>query len=151
MAGVDTFMGATLNYQAPFMSAVKYNYQLLPFLCLLAASLIGKFQTLFIALKRKLNLTMLFFGVAAVGVALFLVALFECLQGVNLYSQLDYFVFWTQRFVGGYSFRSYAPLALSSAFTYVQYLGFALVLSGLLWAVLNEKPLSMRLKKSEPD
>jgi len=147
VAGVDTIMGAALNYQAPFTGAVKYNYQLLPFICLLAASLIAKVQTLFGALKKRFNPTMLFSIVAAVGAGLFLAALFEDFQNVGLYSQSDYFVFWTQGFLGGYSFRSSAPLTSSSALTYVQYLGFALVISGLIWAVLNEAPLSMAVKK----
>ena len=147
VAGVDTFMGVALNYQAPFTGAVKYNYQLLPFICLLAASIISKFQTLFGTLKKKLNPSLLFFAVAAVGVALFLMALFEDFRNVSLYSELDYLVFWAQRLTAGYSFRSSAPISPLSALAYVQYLGFALVLSGLTWAVLNDKPLNEAFKK----
>ncbi len=142
VAGVDTFMGVALNYQAPFAGAVKYNYQLLPFICLLAASIISKFQTLFGTIKKKLTPSLLFFAVAAVGVALFLLAFFEDFQNVSLYSELDYFVFWVQRFTAGYSFRSSTPITTLSVSAYVQYLGFALVLSGLIWEVLNGKPLN---------
>ena len=147
VAGVHTFMGVALNYQAPFTGAVKYNYQLLPFICLLAASIISKFQTLFGTLKKKLNPSLLFFAVAAVGVALFLKALFEDFRNVSLYSELDYLVFGRQRLTAGYSFRSSAPISPLSALAHVQYLGFALVLSGLTWAVLNDKPLNEAFEK----
>lgn len=51
VVGINTFLGAYLNLYAPFLNAIKYDYQALPFLCLLAASLVPKL----IYLLRRAN------------------------------------------------------------------------------------------------
>ena len=147
VAGVDTFMGVVLNYQVPFTAAVKYNYQLVPFVCLLGASLLTKTRTLFGAVEKKLALARTFFIVSALGLFLFFAAFFEGFLGVSLYSHSGYFVFWSQRFVAGYSFRSATPLAPASFLTYVQYFGFAVLLSGLILAALENTQLKLAIKK----
>ena len=53
--GVDAFLALGLNYRAPYTSLIKYGYQSLPFFCLLAGSLLSKFQTLAVTLRMKLN------------------------------------------------------------------------------------------------
>ena len=75
--GIDTFFALGLNYKAPFTGAVKYDYQSLPFFCLLAGSLLSKSKTLFATLKKKLNLSWLFFGVAFAGMLLFLACCYK--------------------------------------------------------------------------
>ena len=39
VVGVNTFLGTTLDLKAPYLNAIKYDYQALPFFCFLAASL----------------------------------------------------------------------------------------------------------------
>jgi hypothetical protein len=48
---VNIYLGASLNLNVPYFSAVKYDFQALPFLVLLAASLCAKSFSLFNAAK----------------------------------------------------------------------------------------------------
>ena len=67
VGSVDTFLAVGLNFNAPYNSAIKYNYQFLPFVSLLAASLVGKCLLLFNSVKSKEKQNKLLFSVALVG------------------------------------------------------------------------------------
>ena len=56
---VNTVLGAGLNFSSPYLNPIKYDYQALPFMCLLAASLVNKCVSLFNSLKSKGKLSML--------------------------------------------------------------------------------------------
>jgi hypothetical protein len=132
IVGIDTFFALGLNYKAPYTGAVKYDYQSLPFFCLLAAALLSKTQSLLLTLKKKLNLNLIFFGVACAGTLFAVVAIFANFYKVIGYGQLDYIVFTVEGSVG-YSFFNSAQILGSSSLVYVQYVGLGIVLSGLFW------------------
>ena len=132
VVGIDTFFVLGLNYKAPFTGAVKYDYQALPFFCLLAGALLSKAQDLFLTLKRELNLNWLFFGVASAGAILSAVAIFGDFYKAIGNGQLNYLVFTVEGSIG-YSFFNSAQIIGTNSLVYVQYVGFALVLSGLIW------------------
>jgi len=134
VVGLDTFLGWGLNFSAPFTSAVKYDYQALPFLCLLAGSVLTKCQRLFKALETKLSRGKLLFGAACLGVACLAIAVASNLSDVNLYSRLDTVAFNVQGTVS-YGFSNSSKLVESNGLIYLQYAGFALLILGLIWAV----------------
>lgn len=142
--GLDTFLGWGLNFNAPFTSAVKYDYQALPFLCLLAGSVLTKCQWLFKALETKLNRGKLLFGDACLGVACLAIAIASNVSHVNLYSRLDTVAFNVEGTVS-YGFSNSSKLMESSGLIYLQYAGFALLILGLVWAVKENllKPKSV--------
>ncbi len=129
--GIDTFFALGLNYKAPFTGAVKYDYQSLPFFCLLAGALLVKCQSLFTTLKRKLN-NWLFFGIACAGALLAAVAFLTNFYKAIGYGQLNYLVFRVEGSVG-YSFLNSGQIVGTNSLLYVEYFGLAIVLSGFLW------------------
>ena len=142
--GIDTFLALGLNFKAPYTGAVKYDYQSLPFFCLLAASILVKCQSLFMTLKRKLNRSWLFFGIACLGAVSLVIAIFSNFYNVNLYSQLTTIAF-TVEGTAGYAFSNSAQIIEPNSLVYVQYMGFALLLSGLIWAVKDKLLKNRRL------
>lgn len=136
--GVDTALGATLNLKPPYQNAIKYCYQALPFLALLAASLVPKSLMVMGHANdgnfRKWGIRVLF------GIGLFLTvdALVFNMRYVNLLSGADFLIF---RVVPtsdiGYSFFVSNPLTNSGALLFVQITGFVVGLSGLAWLAIN--------------
>jgi uncharacterized membrane protein len=136
VVGVNTFLGAGLNLSFPYNNAVKYDYQSLPFFSLLAASLASKCFSLFHSAgsKRKLS-KLLFFSVALVGLILLVVSMFLNMNYVHQFSTADHLLFRVERDSNvGYSFVNSLPIDKNSLLMNIQYLGFAFVLSGLVWA-----------------
>jgi hypothetical protein len=135
VVGIDSVLALDLNLKSPYGGVIKYDYQALPFFCLLAGSLLSKSKSLFAALKMKLNRSKVLFGVACAGLICLGIAVFSNFYYINLYSQSSYILFKVEGRVG-YSFTSTRTLEHSSL-VYVQYVGFALLALGLIWAVKN--------------
>ena len=131
--GLDAFLALGLNYRAPYTGLVKYGYQSLPFICLLAGSLISKSQTLRPTAKAEPRRNWVFFGIALAGAVSVAVAVFLDFYHAQLYSQLKDVAFTVEGQVS-YSFSNSAPITAANSLVYVQYLGFALILLGLVWA-----------------
>ena len=72
---LNMILGAGLNLKAPYLNAIKYDYEALPFFCLIAASLVGKCLSLMsltkykAKLNRKLVLSVVTTGVFLLGAA----------------------------------------------------------------------------------
>lgn len=148
IVGIDTFFALALNYMAPYTGAVKYDYQSLPFFCLLAAALIGKTQSLFLTLKKKINLNWLFFGIACAGAVFTGVAIFTNFYKAIGYGQLNYLVFTVEGSVG-YSFFNSAQVIGANSLAYVEYIGFAIVMSGLLWIIKDKVRTIASVRRKE--
>ncbi len=133
VGGINFFLGFGLNLSAPYNNPIKYDYQFLPFVSLLAASLVGKFLLLFNSTKSKEKLSKLLFSVTIVGLVLLAAALLINMNFVNYYSTWDHWIFKVDP-NGGYAFLNPNPLGEGSFMMGVQYLGFAVVLSGLVYA-----------------
>jgi uncharacterized membrane protein len=135
VGSINTFLAVGLNLNAPYINPIKYDYQFLPFFSLLAASLVGKCFLLFNSVKSKEKLSKLLFSVALVGLVLLAAAMFLNMNWVNNYSTWDHWLFKVERDRNiGYSFINSTPLVdENSSLMNFQYLGFAFVLSGLLW------------------
>ncbi len=136
VVSVNTFLGAGLNLSFPYNNAVKYNYQSLPFFSLLAASLASKCLSLFHSAKskRKLN-KLLFFFVASVGLFLLAGSIFANLYHTHQFSTWPSLLFRMKMDEDkGYFFINSTPIDRYSFEVGVQHLGFAFVISGILWA-----------------
>jgi hypothetical protein len=148
VVGVDTFLALGLNYSAPYSGAVKYDYQALPFFCLLAAALLSKTQSLFLTLKTKLNLHWLLFGIACAGTIFTAAAIFANFFKAVGFGQINYLVFVVERSVG-YSFFNSAQNVGTNSIVYLQYVGFAIVLSGLIWIIKDKAKTISNLKRQK--
>ena len=136
VVSVNTFFGACLNLKSPYQNAIKYDYQSLPFFSLLAAALPSKCFLLFNSAKskRKRN-RLLFFSVALVGLFLLAISIFVNIFFANFISRWDYLLFRVEMDKNfGYSLFNPKPIDKNDPLMVIQYLGFALVLSGLVWA-----------------
>jgi 4-amino-4-deoxy-L-arabinose transferase-like glycosyltransferase len=136
LIGVNTVLAIQFNLAAPYIGVVKYEYQLLPLFCLLAASLIGKFLSLFDALKLKRKLNVALFAVASAGLIVAGTALILNINFVHTLSNWDYVLFPVESYnlPPGYSFANPLPIGKYGFPVMVQYAGFGLVLFGLAWA-----------------
>jgi hypothetical protein len=129
------YLGVNLNLKAPYTSTVKFSYQSLPFFSLLAGSLAAKSVAFLnharygISLKRILAASMTVFGF------FFLFApLIANMSTANQLSTTSYIVF--QVLPGqdlGYSFYVDQPTSVDSLLMVGQFIGFGLILIGLLW------------------
>ena len=132
VVAANTFLGATLDLKSPYQNAIKYDYQALPFLSLIAATLISKGKMLFQFArqkKKKLHGIMALVGVVLVGAALA-----YNMSYVNLFSTWDYLVFRVEPGVNlGYSLTSNTPIRVDSLMMKLQIFGFMIAISGLLW------------------
>ena len=136
---LNIFLAIGLNLGAPYFNPIKYDYQILPFLSLLAASLIKKTLVLFPSAKsKKINKVLSF--VALAGLVLLTIAMFLNMNYMHTKSTWDHILFKVEieRNVG-YSLVNLSPTIESSALMGVQYLGFALIVLGLVLAIAQAK------------
>jgi 4-amino-4-deoxy-L-arabinose transferase-like glycosyltransferase len=143
---VNVVLGAVLNLNVPYFSAIKYLYQALPFFVLLTASLSAKSLSLFRAAKSTLQpRKLLVYSVATAAMVLLAASLISSMYYTNALSTRDYLQFRVERNVDyGYALLNPTPAVAGSSLMALQYLGFAMVLFGLLWA---GRPRLMRLIK----
>jgi 4-amino-4-deoxy-L-arabinose transferase-like glycosyltransferase len=134
--GVNTFLGAGLDLKAPYLNAIKYDYQSLPFFCLLAGSLVSKSFSLVYFSKTRRKLGKLTFSLTAViGLVLVVASILYNMGYVNLFSTWNYLIFRVEPGINeGYSLFNYTPIGEVSLLMGIQYFGFVIMLSGLLYA-----------------
>jgi hypothetical protein len=134
VGGVNTFLAVGMKLNSPYIGPIKYDYQFLPFVSLLAASLVSKGSILFSSIKSKEKLSRVFFSIALFGVIILIFALLLNMSYVHQFSTWPYLLFRVDRIQDiGYSFVNPSPIGKYSFLLGVQYAGFAFVLSGLLW------------------
>jgi len=128
---VNIFLGAGLHLRAPFQNAFKYDYQALPFFCFLAGSLVSKSISITtIGWSRKK------WAFAGGLFGLFLVAatLMYNIRYVQFFSMWEYLIFRVApNTTAGYSLFNASPLVQSNPLLVVQFIGFAVAISGILW------------------
>jgi 4-amino-4-deoxy-L-arabinose transferase-like glycosyltransferase len=135
VVGINTFLGAGLNLSFPYNNAIKYGYQSLPFFSLLAASLISKCLSLFHSARSGRKLSKLLFSAALIGLFLLAASILVNMQYVHQFSTSNYLLFRVEMDKElGYSLFNPTPINNDSPLMNFQYLGFAFVLSGLVWA-----------------
>ncbi len=89
--GVNLYLGAILNLNVPYFSAIKYDYQALPFFILLAASLVPKSLSLFNAAKSSMKpKKLLFYSLTAAAIVLVAASLASTMYYTHAISTRDY-------------------------------------------------------------
>ncbi len=136
VVSVNTFLGAGLNLKSPYNNAIKFDYQVLPFFSLLAASLAGKCLSLVKSAKTaSKHIKLLLFLVALTGLVLLGTTILFNMQTAQQLATSDYLLFRVERSIDvGYSLFNPDPIGNNVLLRGAQYLGFAFVLSGLLVA-----------------
>jgi 4-amino-4-deoxy-L-arabinose transferase-like glycosyltransferase len=151
VVSVNTFLGAGLNLKSPYNNAIKYDYQALPFFTLLAASLPNKCSSLFNSAKssRKLNKLLVYFTVV-IGLFLLAESLFANIFYAYTFSKWNYLLLRVEMDKNtGYSFFNPTPIGKNSLLLGIQYLGFALILFGLVWASRHKFGRLLKLVRSK--
>jgi 4-amino-4-deoxy-L-arabinose transferase-like glycosyltransferase len=134
--GLVMYLAVNLNLKAPYNSAVKFAYQSLPFFSLAAGSLIAKSVLLLKSAKHstKTNKTVLG-AVSVVGLLLVASALLTNMASARELASSSYLIFRVQPNIDfGYAFHVDSPINENNVMFTVQFIGFLVILSGLLWA-----------------
>ena len=136
VVSVNTFLGAGLNLKSPYNNAIKYDYQALPFFTLLAASLPNKCSALYNSAKTsgKTN-KILAYAAVVIGLFVLVEALLANIFYAYTFSKWDYLLLRVEMDKNlGYTFFNPTPIGTNNLLLSMQYLGFILVLFGLVWA-----------------
>ena len=144
---VNTLLGAVLDLKAPFLNAIKYDYQALPFFSLIAAALISKSLSLYNMSKTKEKVAKVSIAaVSLLGIALVASALFYNMSYIHLFSTWDYLIFRVAPNVNeGYSLFNPNPIAVTSLAMGLQFLGFTFATLGIL--LISKDKLKLTLKR----
>ena len=132
VGSINAFLGVGLNLSAPYNNPIKYDYHLLPFFSLLAASLVGKSSVLFDSAKSKQKPKKVLFSIVLISITLLAASICLNMKWVNQFSTWDHWLFEVDA-DGGYAFLNYNPMSEGSFMMNIQYLGFTFVLSGIIW------------------
>jgi 4-amino-4-deoxy-L-arabinose transferase-like glycosyltransferase len=137
-AGVNVFLVLSLNLNVPYVDPVKYDYQLLPAVCLLAASLVDKMRLLHVGGAGKPKRSKVPFFVSVVGVVLLAAAV--AVNGLTLGSLVgkDTVLFRVEDDVA-FSFQNVGAIPASSSQYALLVLGFLVVVACMLVGI-GEKP-----------
>jgi hypothetical protein len=121
VVGVDLGLVFGKNLLVPYVSAFKYNYATLPFLCLLAASLVHKGRLLLGSTgKQKIKLFLVGFGLVLLSASLLESIVF--LNHTQPYPLIDFKV----DYVGHY-FPFYISTSVGSYFQESHYIAIAII------------------------
>jgi 4-amino-4-deoxy-L-arabinose transferase-like glycosyltransferase len=130
------YLAVNLNLKAPYNSAVKYIYQSLPFFSLAAGSLATKTFSLIKSTKHSVKVNRgLLLSVGIIGLFLIASALLANIATAQKLATTSYLIFRVQPNIDfGYAFHVESPITENNILFTVQFLGFLVLLSGLLWA-----------------
>jgi 4-amino-4-deoxy-L-arabinose transferase-like glycosyltransferase len=140
--GLNMYLGVTLNLKVPYTSAVKYSYQSLPFFSLAAGSLASKSVLLLKSTgkTKRTHMTILKRGlllsVGLVGLFLLVTPLFASMNTAGELATVSHVIFRVQPNQDlGYTFLIPSPSRETIPMpALVQFHGFVIIISGLLWA-----------------
>jgi len=133
--GLVVYLAVSVNLKAPYTSAVKYAYQALPFLSLIAGSLATKSLSLLkhtAVVARNQKVVFSFIGV--LGLVFVAITLLSLMGDARTLATAYYLIFRVQPNLDvGYSFYIADPLSSSSPLIVVEFIGFFVVLTGFFW------------------
>ncbi len=133
VVGVNMFLVLGKNLICPYVNPIKYEYQFLPLLCLLAASLLNKLYSLGFSADLNRKRDKLVFLVTLFGLALIVMSMIQNVHVLNAYSSENWIQFKVEGEIG-YSFDHVSPNVATNISLAVQWLGLAIIAFSLLWA-----------------
>jgi hypothetical protein len=122
-----------LGLWVPYVNPVKYDYQLLPAFCLLAASLVPKACSIVTSVPNKAKRRKPILAVAVIGLVLLAGSVLLNLRTLLLLTAQDYLMFRVEGDVG-FSLTRLAPTIAQQSLAAFQGLGFLLIIVSLVWA-----------------
>lgn len=134
--GLVMYLAVNLNLKAPYTSAVKYIYQALPFFSLAAASLATKSLTLLKSSKQSPKVwRILLLGISIIGIVLLVTPIVANIYTTRQLTTASFLIFRVEPNQDiGYSFHITEPLSQNDPLLSLQFIGFMIVISGILWA-----------------
>jgi 4-amino-4-deoxy-L-arabinose transferase-like glycosyltransferase len=145
-AGMNMLLVLNLGLWVPYVNPVKYDYQLLPAFCLLAASLVPKAYSIVKSAPTHAKQRKPIRAVAVIGLVLLAGSVLLNLRTLLLLTAQDYLMFRVEGDVG-FSLTRLAPTIAQQSLAAFQGLGFLLIIVSLLWA--NRAVFSHGEKKPE--
>jgi hypothetical protein len=134
--GLVMYLVVNLNLKAPYNSAVKYIYQSIPFFSLAAGSLATKTVSLIKSAKQSTKSENALLLLVSIG-GLFLAAsaIIANMVCARELTSASYLIFRVQSNIDfGYAFHVESSIGQGNILFTFQFIGFLVVLSGLLWA-----------------
>jgi hypothetical protein len=131
--GVNVYLVLVRGLWVPYVDPVKYDYQLLPTFCWLAAALVPKALAFASSASAELKHRRLLLAVTLVGLGLLVGSVLLNMQTLQALTGQDYLLFRVEGDVG-FSFVRLAPAIAQQYLAPVQGLGFLLVVFSLLWS-----------------
>ena len=127
---VNVILGAFLGLKAPFLNAIKYDYQALPFFSILAASLVSKSSIILKNPKHRASLI----TISVLGLVLVAAAFLYNMWYTNLFSTWSYLIFRVDPQINqGYSLFNFAAGLSGTLWMALQLLGYIIAISGTIW------------------
>ncbi|MCW4004720.1 MAG: glycosyltransferase family 39 protein [Candidatus Bathyarchaeota archaeon] len=134
--GIVMYLAVNLNLKAPYTSAIKYVYHSLPFFSLATASLASKSFSLLKFAKQSVKVTrVVLLSVGITGLVLLVMSLIADFYAARQLATASFLIFRVQPNQDvGYSFHVAEPLSQNDPLLAVQFIGFIILTSGILWA-----------------
>ena len=148
IAGVNMYLVLARGLWVPYVDPVKYDYQLLPAFCWLAASLAPKVYKFANSASAEFKRRKLFLALALVGLGVLIGSVLLNMRTLQTLTREDYLLFRVKEDVG-YSFVRLAPTIAQQYLVAVQGLGFVTIAVSLIWA--NRDAFSFGQKKPGPE
>jgi 4-amino-4-deoxy-L-arabinose transferase-like glycosyltransferase len=131
---VSSVLGVTFNLKVPYTSTIKYTYQALPLFCLVAASVTSKSSMILGFSDIRVKLKKIYLLFASLGTALLIVSILSSIYTAYQLSISRFVIFRVELTkLLGYSFDNFNALSQNSVLFYTLYLGFSLILFGLVY------------------
>jgi len=132
---LNLYLGVALNLKVPYTSAIKYIYQALPWFSLIAASLTVKGASLWCSAKTSISSRRaVLVATACFGFMLILAVVFAGFYGAHELSHTEFVIFNVQPgMLLGYSFDNSYTITDNNPAMSLQYAGFILIASGLIY------------------
>lgn len=145
--GVNMFLVLGRGLWVPYVNPVKYDYQLLPSICWLAASLVHKTDAFSESLSAEFRHHKLLFISGLVGLALLISSVLVNIGILQALTGQDYLLFKVEQDVG-FSFVRLTPFIEQKYLSSIQASGFVVISLSLLWMIWDKLSQTILRKKS---
>ncbi len=145
---VNVFLVLGLGLWVPYIDPFKYDYQLLPALCWLAASLAPKAYSFAGSSVQRMKRPRVLMVVAVVGLCSVMGAFLMNMETLMNLTRIDYLLFKVEGEIA-FSFKTLTPTAEQPPLALLQGLGFMIIIGALLWAIRDRLPFKGRLRRSQ--
>lgn len=149
VAGLNMYLVIAQNLWIPYVALAKYDYQVLPFFCLLAASLASKCSLSSGWGKIRGKHQKLILYAVIIGLGLVAASIIVDMKILNMYIDEEYLLFRVEGEVS-YSFVNSSPIITNNYLVSIQILGFVSIMCSLLGSMDLFKKLRRKKMSGSP-